>query len=83
MGAVKGTVKEGTKTFNFSEISSGAHRGIEVTNRGPGRRTQPLPTISTASVRTTSRTTFTTCPCTTRTRQVCTRVSGQRSQRSG
>ncbi len=38
MSAVKGTVKEGTKTFNYSEISSGVHRGIEMTEQGTGAK---------------------------------------------
>jgi hypothetical protein len=34
MSGVKGTVKEGEKSFDYIEISSGTHRGIEVTEQG-------------------------------------------------
>jgi hypothetical protein len=34
MTAVSGTVKQGEKKFKYSEISSGTHRGIEITEEG-------------------------------------------------
>ncbi|SRR5664279_891945 len=34
MTAIKGTVEEGGKKFDFLELSSGTHRGIQITESG-------------------------------------------------
>jgi hypothetical protein len=34
MTAVKGSVKEGAKEFDYLELSSGVHRGIQITEKG-------------------------------------------------